>query len=157
MNEDEVINLCKELLVKPFEGYAKKLPDGSCIAYPDPATRGAPWTIGYGSTGSLIKQGCIWTHRQAEEALEAHLRAFLRLLINHSPSVIDEPPKRVSALLSFIYNVGPGNYRISTLRKKVNQKDWFEASREILKWNKANGKVMRGLTRRREAESMLLK
>ena len=47
---EDAIKICADALVKPFEGYAKRLPNGDCTAYPDPATGGDPWTIGYGCT-----------------------------------------------------------------------------------------------------------
>lgn len=154
--DDEVIKVCAEVFIKPFEGYAKRLPDGSCTAYPDPATGGDPWTIGYGSTGKGIIKGTVWTHEQALEALEDHLRYFLKGLYMLSPSLRSESIYRVAALLSFVYNVGLGNYRISTLKKKVDRGDWEDAKEQIVRWNKANGKVMNGLTRRRQAEAKFL-
>lgn len=59
------------------------------------------------------------------------------------------------ALVSFTYNLGEGNFGKSTLLKKVNAKDFVGASKEFAKWNKAGGKVLAGLTRRREAERQL--
>lgn len=153
---DKAIQVCMDVFVKPFEGYAKCLADGSCQAYPDPATGGHPWTIGYGTTGPDVKPGVIWTQEQAQEALEDHLRYFLKGLYLLSPSLRQETDNRVAAVLSFVYNVGLGNYRISTFKKKVDQGDWEAAKEQIVRWNKANGKVMRGLTRRRQAEAMFL-
>ena len=87
------------MLVKPFEGCAKKIPDGMLEAYPDPASPlvtsrqykypytnipyeelvelGRPWTIGYGATGKGIGPGTVWTLEQAETALDEHLIEFL--------------------------------------------------------------------------------
>lgn len=154
--DEEIIKLCAEVFIKPFEGYATRLPNGDCQAYPDPATGGDPWTIGYGSTGPDIKPGVVWTHERALKALEDHLQYFLRGLYALSPSLRLASIKRVAALLSFAYNVGLGNYRISTLKRKADAGLWDEAKEQIVKWNKANGRVMRGLTRRREAEAKFL-
>lgn len=154
--DDQVITTCAEVFIKPFEGYAKRLPDGSCTAYPDPASGGDPWTIGYGSTGKGIVKGTVWTQEQALEALEDHLRYFLKGLYLLSPSLRLQPVKRVAALLSFVYNLGLGAYRVSTLKKRVDAGDWAGAREEIVKWDKASGKVMKGLTRRRQAESKFL-
>jgi lysozyme len=63
---------------------------------------------------------------------------------------------RLAAISSFIYNLGAGAYRGSTLRKRINASDWEGAKEQIIKWNKAGGKVLRGLTKRREAEAALL-
>lgn len=157
MDNIKVIKTCSDLLVKPFEGYHRRLPDGGCRAYPDPGTGGKPWTIGYGSTGASIGPDTIWTLEQAENALEEHLEGFLKALFVMSPVLLK--PKnfwRLVAILSFVYNCGLGNYRISTLKKRVDAEDWQGASEQILKWNKAAGRVLAGLTRRRKAESLLL-
>lgn len=153
---ENAVKLSADLLIKPFEGYHIKLPDGGCRAYADPGTGGRPWTIGWGSTGPDINENTIWTRQQADERIELDLMAFASGILSLSPEILAEPTKRFAALISFAYNCGLGNYRISTLRKRVNQKDWESASKEILKWNKAAGRVLPGLTRRRKAESLLL-
>lgn len=153
---EEAVNIATETLIKPFEGYALKLPDGSCGAYPDPGTGGDPWTIGYGSTGPNIKRGTIWTRQQAEESLKNHVIYFTSGVLNLSPNLANTLPRRLAAIISFAYNCGLRNYQISTLRKRVNTENWEGAAREIVRWNKANGRVLRGLTRRREAEAALL-
>lgn len=156
---EEAKSICTELLLIPFESYAKRLPNGDCIAYPDPATGGKPYTIGYGSTyhadGTLVNLGEVWTKEYSIQVKKAVLDKFLIGVLALSPSLMDEPPNRIAAVLSLVYNIGLGNYRISTLRKKVNQKDHQSAFEQFFKWNKANGRIMRGLTRRREAEASL--
>jgi GH24 family phage-related lysozyme (muramidase) len=175
----EAIKFCTELLLHPFEGYHIKLPDGGCKSYPDPASplargkfsreqisqmtpeqlteAGRPWTIGWGSTGPDIGPNTVWTREQADNRLEGDVNKFVTGMLGLSPTLQDQLPRRQAAILSFCYNCGLGNYRISTLRKRVNELDWFEASEEIKKWNKAKGIVLPGLTRRRQAESTLLK
>lgn len=157
MNPKDAITLAREAFIKPFEGYARRLPDGSCQAYPDPGTGAEPWTIGYGSTGPEIQPGTIWTREQAEQAVEFELLNKLMALLKLSPNLATESDRRVAALVSFAYNCGIGNYRISTLRKRVQAKDWDGAASEIIKWNKAAGRVMRGLTIRRSAEAAFLR
>lgn len=73
-----------------------------------------------------------------------------------SPRLLKEPPRRLAAVMSFAYNVGLGNYRVSTFKKRVDAGDWAGACEEIVKWNKAAGRVLAGLTRRRMAEAALL-
>ena len=153
----DAIQICANALVKPFEGYARRLPNGDCTAYPDPASGGDPWTIGYGATGADIRVGTVWSLQQAEQALDEHLSHFCKGVLALSPGLLQEPDRRLAAIVSFAYNCGLGNYRISTLRKRVNAKDWSGACEEIVKWNKAAGRVMKGLTRRREAEAALLR
>lgn len=152
----DAIRIACDGLVKPFEGYAKKLPDGSCQAYPDPGTRGDPWTIGYGSTGPDVKPDTVWPQEKAEERLAEHLLYFASGVLRLSPGLAKEPDRRLAAVISFAYNVGLGNYRVSTFKRRVDAKDWDGAREEIVKWNKAAGRVLPGLTRRRQAEAALL-
>ena len=129
-------------LVKQFEGCRLE-------AYPDPATGGAPWTIGYGSTGG-VHPGEIITQAEAERLLgedlkraEVNVRSFISVPLNEN---------QLAALISFCYNCGAGNLMRSTLRIRLNKHDYLGAAEELLKWNKAAGKVMAGLVRRRQAE-----
>lgn len=151
------IDISREALIKPFEGYGKKLPSGGCKAYPDPGTGKEPWTIGWGTTGHEVKQDTVWSEEQAQNALDKEIVGKCAGLLSYSPTLIKEDDRRLAALISFAYNCGLGNYRISTLRKRVEARDWEGARQEILKWNKAAGRVLPGLTRRRIAESAFLK
>lgn len=174
----EAVELCTKVLLHPFEGYHKKLPNGDCESYPDPASplargkysksevaqmtrdqllkAGHPWTIGWGTTGPDIVPGLKWTRQQADERFESMLMKFVQGAIGLSPNLVNEPPRRLAAIISFCYNCGLGNYRISTLRKRVNNRDWEGAYAEIQKWNKAQGIVLPGLIRRRLAEGKFL-
>jgi len=130
-------------LIKGFEGCSLR-------AYPDPATGAEPWTIGYGATGPGIRPGAVWTQEQAEEDLRKRvidLAAFIDREIN-----IILTDEELAALISFTYNVGKGAFDSSTLRKKINAQDIEEAAKEFPRWNKAAGKVLAGLTKRRSAE-----
>ena len=152
----DAIRIATDALIKPFEGYHRKLPDGSAHAYPDPGTGGAPWTIGWGTTGPGIGPDTVWSLEQCAAALEKHVQQFALGVLDLSPNLEHALPRRFAAIISFAYNCGLGNYRISTLRKRVNEEDWESAGREILRWNKAAGRVLPGLTRRRKAESLML-
>jgi GH24 family phage-related lysozyme (muramidase) len=68
---------------------------------------------------------------------------------------VELEPWQFDSLTSFVYNVGEGGLARSTLLKKVNSEDWDAAAAEFHKWNKANGKTLAGLTRRRASESLL--
>lgn len=159
-NLQEVLVLCTEELLVPFEGYAKKLPNGDCMAYPDPATGREPYTIGYGSTrhpdGTPVKAGEVWTREYAVECKQKVLQGFLKDLLVLSPSLATESPRRVAAVLSWVYNCGITNYKNSTFKKKIDSKEWKEAAEQCKKWDRANGKVMKGLTRRRLVESLMI-
>lgn len=156
MTISTAIQTAIDALIRPFEGYHRRLADGGCAAYPDPATKAEPWTIGYGTTGPDITPNTRWTHDQALTALRAETTQKALGVLKLSPTLATEPDRRLAALTSFAYNCGLGNYRISTLRRRVNQRDWQEAAKEIVKWDKAAGKRLPGLTRRRVAESALL-
>jgi lysozyme len=138
-------------LIKQFEGYAKARPDGGCEAYPDPASGGDPWTCGYGSTGPDVKRGTVWTKEQAEARLEADVRKFasgVAGLVAGKPTT----QTQFDAMVSFAYNLGLGALRESTLLRKHRAGDYAGAAAEFARWNKAAGKVMAGLSRRRAAE-----
>jgi len=138
-------------LVKQFEGLSLK-------AYPDPATGGEPITIGYGSTRyanwDKVKLGEVITLQEAERLLTDDLERRFKAVSGWFPANISQ--NQIDALISFCYNVGIGAYEKSTLRKKVwaNHND-LSIKNEFLKWNKAGGKIMKGLSRRREAEAQL--
>ena len=154
---NEAIELATNVLIKPFEGYAKRLPNGDCCAYPDPATGGDPWTIGYGSTGRDIRQYTVWTKEQAEDALQKHVRYFTSGLVKLSPNLLQATLRRFAAVISWAYNCGLGNYRISTFKKRIDASNWEGAAIECVKWNKAAGRVLPGLTRRRQAEALMMR
>ena len=146
-----MINKATIDLIKSFEGLELK-------AYVDPATGGEPITIGYGTTrypdGRKVKLGDVCTEAQATEYLIADVGKFAAKVKQLITATVNE--NQFGAITSFAYNVGTGNLSASTLRKKVNKNPADKTiAAEFLKWNKAAGKVMRGLTRRREAESKL--
>ena len=141
-------------LIQQFEGCAKKSPDGSFAAYPDPGTGGDPWTIGWGSTGADIKKGVVWTQAQCDDRFSQHLGEFasgVAKAIGNAPTA----QHQFDAMVSFAYNVGLGNLNSSTLLKKHKAGDYAGAAAEFARWNKAAGKVLPGLTRRRAAEAAL--
>lgn len=129
-------------LIKQFEGYSSK-------AYPDPATGGAPWTIGYGTTKG-VKPGMVITAQQAEKMLRDDVAKFE----SGVSSLITAPTTQgqFDAMVSLAYNIGLGNFGKSTLLKKHNARCYTCAADQFRVWNRANGKVMNGLTKRRAAE-----
>lgn len=153
----DAVKIAEDALIKPFEGYHRRLADGGCAAYPDPATRGDPWTIGWGCTGRDIRPDTVWTQEQAQAALDQEIAYCASKAIQLSPRLAHEPDRRLAAIISFVYNCGSGNYRVSTLKKRVDAGDWNGACEEIVKWNKAGGRILPGLTKRRQAEAVLLR
>lgn len=117
-------------------------------------------TIGYGAT--FYEEGTKVSLRD-KPITKARAEALLTWHLEHGflPGVTRlctgaDTPERLAALLDFTFNLGLGNLKASTLRKRVNQGDWLDAKVQIMKWNKAGGKILKGLTRRREAERQLL-
>lgn len=129
-------------LIKQLEGYSSK-------AYPDPATGGAPWTIGYGTTKG-VKPGMVITAQQAEKMLRDDVAKFE----SGVSSLITAPTTQgqFDAMVSLAYNIGLGNFGKSTLLKKHNSRCYTCAADQFRVWNRANGKVMNGLTKRRADE-----
>jgi GH24 family phage-related lysozyme (muramidase) len=135
------------MLIKNFEGC-------KLTAYQD--TVGV-WTIGYGWTqavdGKPIRAGMTINQNTAERLLktglvgyEADVSKMLKVGVSQC---------QFDALVSFCYNLGAKSLSTSTLMRKLNAGDKSGAADEFLRWNKAGGKVLAGLTRRREAERSL--
>lgn len=145
INNGMITNDAGIALIKEFEGIRLK-------AYPDPGTGGAPWTLGIGTTFGITK-GMTCTVEQAE----AWLRRDLAVFENKVSRMVTVPltDNQFSALVAFTYNVGPGNLLKSTLLKKLNAGDYAGAADQFGAWNKAAGRVLPGLTRRRQAERTL--
>lgn len=134
-------------LIKTFEGKRLK-------SYPDPATGGEPWTIGYGTTTSAgvgkIKKGMIIPEAQAESMLVRSLPPYEGAV--EKAVTVPLTQHQFDALVSFAYNVGPLNMSRSSVVRYLNAGDITKAAGAFLLWNKAAGRVMPGLTRRRAAE-----
>jgi lysozyme len=108
------------------------------------------WTAGYGFTGPEVKQGVTWTLKQAEDALQGRIDAIDGIL---NKVIIPRVTQgQWDAIVSLAYNVGQAALRGSTLIRLVNQRQFNKAADEFLKWNHAGGKVLPGLTKRRQAE-----
>ena len=134
-------------LIKSFEG--KRL-----SAYDDGV---GVWTIGYGTikypNGVKVKKGDVCTDAQADQYFNNDLVKFENSV--NSLVKVSLTQNQFDALVSFAYNLGATNLANSTLLKKLNAKDYKGAAAEFPKWNKAGGKIMAGLTRRRLAEQEL--
>lgn len=126
-------------------------------AYPDPATKAEPWTIGYGHTsaagGMKVTKGLRITNATALTLLSDDLAR----VANQVAGVVTVPlnENQFGALVSFTFNLGLANLKRSTLLKKVNAGDFTGAAAEFGKWVNAAGKKMPGLVKRRAAEAAL--
>ena len=108
------------------------------------------WTIGWGSTGQGIAKGVKWTQEQADKRLHDDLRRFAGGVF----AAVSRPatPSQLGAMISLAYNIGIGAFRSSTLLRKFNAGDVSGAGDQFLRWNRARGKVIQGLTNRRRDE-----
>lgn len=133
-------------LIKYYEGLR-------LTSYPDPGTGGAPYTVGYGSTGPDVVAGMVIDQFEAEARLRRDLQRFERGVA--AAVDVNLSDNQFSALVCLAYNIGLGNLIHSTLLKELNDGDYSEAANQFLVWNRANGQVMDGLSRRRAAERSL--
>jgi len=140
-------------LVKKFEGLHKITDEGSIRAYRCPAGK---WTIGWGHTKG-VKSGMRATQPECEQFLKEDLNEAGKVVqrLVHVPL----SQYQYDALASFVFNLGAGNFKSSTLLKKLNQGKYDEVPEQLMRWNKARVdgvlQPLRGLTRRRTAESAL--
>lgn len=135
-------------LIKSFEGLY--LDAYKCSA--------GVWTIGYGHTGLTHKDGTVSKGRSISEAeaqsLLRHDMEYFEKVVTRLVDV-EINDDQFGSLVSFAFNCGEGNLKSSTLLKRVNSKDWSDVPTQFLRWNKAAGRTLNGLTRRRASESRL--
>ena len=145
MNHKDAIEL-----IKSFEGFYSK-------PYLCPA--GIP-TIGYGTiryengTKVTLADAPITKERADQLLMYEVNRACIPAVLRYCPVLVGSQ-NRFNAVISFVYNLGSGRLKASTLRRKINAQEWDAAANEFLKWNKGDGRVLRGLDLRRRAEVAL--
>ena len=110
------------------------------------------WTIGYGHTKGVY-DGMTITQDQAEQMLLSELEEYEGYIKDMVTVPLTQ--NQFDALVVWVYNLGPTNFRNSTLLKELNAGNYNAAGQEITRWNKAGGKVLAGLVKRREAEAQL--
>src|SRR3569833_3416574 len=114
------------------------------------------WTVGYGHTtaagGPMVAAGMKITADDADRILAADLAKVEKQITQYNTRPLNQ--EQFDALVSFTFNLGPGNLSRSSLARRVNAGDYL-ISNEFLKWDKAGGSVLNGLTRRRRAEAAM--
>jgi lysozyme len=146
MNLEIAVALCKR-----FEGFSPKV-------YLCPA--GIP-TIGFGSTyyasGAKVALSDEPISEAIAEALLLHELQFTYLpgVLRNCPILLTDE-RKCNAVVDFCYNLGIGRLQTSTLKRKINEQNWEAAKDQLLLWNKAGGRVLPGLDKRRKAEAALL-
>lgn len=140
-------------LAKRFEGFHRvpKHDAGRAHSYICPA---GYWTIGYGHLCDP-KHPPI-TEAEAEVYLAHDLQIALTATLRYCPVLVTEPEGRLAAIVDFTFNLGAGRLQTSTLRRRVNQRDWHGAMAQLRRWVYGGGKVLPGLVARREAEIDLM-
>ena len=140
-------------LAKRFEGFCRVSKSDPDRAYPY-VCPGGFWTIGYGHLCDA-KHSPI-TREEGEAYLAADMEDALRATLRNCPVLADEPEVRLAAIVDFTFNLGAGRLQASTLRRRVNQRDWPGVGQELRRWVFGGGRVLTGLVLRREAEVALL-
>ena len=136
-------------LAKRFEGFhhVPKADPGRAHPYICPA---GYWTIGYGHLCDP-KHPPI-TQADAEVYLARDLQTALAATLRYCPVLAAEPRSRLAAIVDFTFNLGAGRLQTSTLRRRINQRDWSRAAGELRRWIYGGGKVLPGLVARRGVE-----
>jgi len=129
-------------LIKKFEGC--ELEAYQCSA--------GVWTIGYGHTKD-VEEGDTISKDQAEEMLVEELHEYENYINEYVNVALSQ--NQFDALVSWVYNLGPANLKASTMLKVLNDGKYEDVPYQMKRWNKAGGKVLDGLVRRREAEALL--
>jgi lysozyme len=134
-------------LIEKFEGYCDH-------AYQDSV---GIWTIGFGTThypnGHAVRHGDTCTRNEAEEWLLHDLKHSIDCV--HRYAEVELAEHQLAALYSWVYNLGCGAFRKSTMLKQINRGHFDEAATEMKKWCHAGGKLLAGLVRRRDEEAKL--
>ncbi|MGI9100417.1 MAG: lysozyme [Solirubrobacteraceae bacterium] len=142
-----VSTACVEL-VKSFEGF-RSAPYTDAVGV---------WTIGYGHTAGVGPRSRPLTEPEAAALLERDLDQSYFPAVKKLPTFAAMAQHQVDALTSFVYNLGPGAIAADTgIGKALRSMQWVTAADEMLKWDKAGGRRLEGLTRRRRMERTLFR
>ena len=140
-------------LAKRFEGFHRVPTHDPERAHPCLCPAGY-WTIGYGRLCDPSYPPI--TEAEGAEYLVEDLRVALKATLLYCPVLAAEPEGRLAAIVDFTFNLGAGRLQMSTLRRRINQRDWQAAASELGRWVYAGGQRLPGLVRRRTEESGLL-
>ena len=138
---DQLVSLY--VLIRRFEG---------CRLVPYICPAGV-WTCGWGSTGFDVFPGRAWTQDYADQRMAQDAIKFARGTMMLCPTLNQDA---LCAVADFAYNLGLGNLKASTLRRRINAGDIQSARTELLRWVRGGGRVLPGLVLRRQAEAALM-
>lgn len=153
MVRDEFLVLARAtVIIKRFEGL--RLSPYLCSA--SVATIGFGATFYEDGTKVTLKDPPI-TLARAEALLDWHIKTvYLPAVVKLCPALVHESSNRIAAIISWTFNLGAGQLKSSTLRKRINSGDWEDVPAQIRKWTRAGGVTLKGLTLRREAEARMV-
>lgn len=140
-------------LAKRFEGFHRVPKHDPHRAYPYICPAGY-WTIGYGHLCDQSHPAI--TENEAEGYLAQDLQTSLRATLRYCPVLATESEERLAAIVDFTFNLGAGRLQSSTLRRRINQRDWQASATELHRWINGGGRVLPGLVVRRQAEAALM-
>jgi lysozyme len=127
----------------------KKYESLQLTAYKCPAD---VWTVGYGATGPDIVAGLVWTEEQANQRLIQDVNKFAQGVAKICP---ESTPLQHGAMVCLAFNIGLGAFKKSSVARLHNAKKYAEAAQAFGLWNKAGGKVLKGLVKRRAEEAAM--
>jgi lysozyme len=136
-------------LAKRFEGFHRVPKNDPGRAYPYVCPAGYH-TIGFGHL--CQPDHAPVTEAQAEVYLAIDLKDALVATLRYCPVLATESEGRLAAIVDFTFNLGAGRLQTSTLRRRINQRDWPGAGQELRRWIYGGGRVLTGLRARRQAE-----
>jgi lysozyme len=138
---------------KEIEKHLKRWEGLRLKAYPDPGSKnGVPWTIGYGHTLG-VKKGDTCTEAQADQWLKEDYDRTVKVINKYVKVPLTEG--QYGALVSFVFNLGEGQFAKSTLLKLLNKGNYEAVPEQLLRFKYNDGKVMQGLLNRRKDEVKL--
>jgi lysozyme len=140
-------------LAKRFEGFHRVPKHDPVRAHPYVCPAGY-WTIGYGRLCDPRHPPISET--QAEAYLAQDLMTAMKATLWCCPVLFTEPESRLAAIIDFTFNLGAGRLQTSTLRRRVNQRDWPGVASELKRWVYGGGVVLPGLVIRRAANAALI-
>lgn len=141
-------------LVASFEGCARKGAGGLIYPYLDTLAKPPAPTRGYGRCYGITMESPPISMLEARDELRAGILSYGAKVVTLAPALYDRPPC-LAAVVSWAWNCGTGAFKVSRLRRAINEGRWDDAARLILKPDTAGGVVYRGLQRRRAAEAAL--
>jgi lysozyme len=112
------------------------------------------WTIGYGHLCKRDHQPI--TKEQGEAYLAMDMQAAYNATVKYCPILLKESETRLAAIVDFTFNLGAGRLQTSTLRGRINERDWGQVIYELKRWVYGGGRVLPGLRKRRETEALFI-